>query len=390
MWKSLSIVPVLLTLISLCGCGAVEYHSFHPGKVWNDSAGVHINAHGGGILYYGGKYYWFGEHKVAGEKGNKAYVGVGCYSSKDLYNWKDEGIALSVVKDTNHPLTEGCIIERPKVIYNQNTRQFVMWFHHEYKDKGYATARSGIAVADTPAGPYRYIHSIRSNPGVWPMNVQDCHKQPVRPEVQKTYYPGGSLSEHPDSLNILGKHFAEGQMERDMTLFVDDDGKAYHIYASEYNSTLQIAELTDDYLGHSGKYVRAFIARWMEAPAVFKRDGKYYFIGSGCTGWKPNAARSAVANSIWGPWMELDNPCEGPNSELTFLSQSTWILPVQGKKDAFIFMADRWNPKNAIDGRYIWLPIDFTKNNDGNVRLNIKWRDKWDLSCFDNKERKSL
>jgi beta-xylosidase len=92
-------------------------------------------------------------------------------------------------------------------------------------------------------------------------------------------------------LNILGKHFAEGQMARDMTLFVDDDGKAYHIYASEYNSTLQIAELTDDYLGHSGKFARAFIARWMEAPAVFKRDGKYYFIGSGCTGWLPNAAQ---------------------------------------------------------------------------------------------------
>jgi beta-xylosidase len=383
MWKSLSLVLVLLMLISVCGCKTVEYQSFYPGKVWNDTTGVPINAHGGGVLYYEGKYYWFGEHKIAGEKGNRAYVGVGCYSSKDLYNWKNEGIALSVVKNSNHPLAEGCIIERPKVIYNQKTRQFVMWFHHEYKDKGYAAARSGIAVADTPTGPYRYIRSIRSNPGIWPINVLECHKQPVRPEVQQTYYPGGSLPEHPDVLNILGKHFAEGQMARDMTLFVDDDGKAYHLYASEYNSTLQIAELTDDYLGHSGKYARYFVARWMEAPAVFKRDGKYYFIGSGCTGWKPNAARCAVADSIWGPWMELGNPCEGPNAELTFLSQSTWVQPVQGKKDALIFLADRWNPKNAIDGRYVWLPIEFVKNNDGNNRLHITWRDKWDLSCFD-------
>jgi hypothetical protein len=134
----------------------VEYHSFHP-KVWKDTDGVHINAHGGGILYYNGQYYWFGEHKVAGEKGNKAYVGVSCYSSKDLYNWKNEGIALSVVKDSSHPLAEGCIIERPKVIYNPKTRQFVMWFHHEPKNKGYAGALSGIAAADTPTGPYRYI-----------------------------------------------------------------------------------------------------------------------------------------------------------------------------------------------------------------------------------------
>ena len=49
-----------------------------------------------------------------------------------------------------------------------------------------------------------------------------------------------------------------GQMSRDMTLYVDDDGIAYHIYSSEENLTLQIAELTDDYQGHSGKYVRLF------------------------------------------------------------------------------------------------------------------------------------
>ena len=32
-----------------------------------------------------------------------------------------------------------------------------------------------------------------------------------------------------------------GQMARDMTLFVDDDGKAYHIYSSESNSTLHLS-----------------------------------------------------------------------------------------------------------------------------------------------------
>ena len=30
-------------------------------------------------------------------------------------------------------------------------------------------------------------------------------------------------------------------MARDMTLFVDDDGTAFHIYASEDNGTLQIS-----------------------------------------------------------------------------------------------------------------------------------------------------
>lgn len=43
-----------------------------------------------------------------------------------------------------------------------------------------------------------------------------------------------------------------------MTLFVDDDGTAYHIYSSEENLTLHIAELSDDYLSHTGKYIRIF------------------------------------------------------------------------------------------------------------------------------------
>lgn len=73
-----------------------------------------------------------------------------------------------------------------------------------------------------------------------------------------------------------------------------------------------------------------------------------------------------------GPWTELGNPCEGEGSQLTFNSQSTFILPVAGKENTFIYMGDRWNPKNAIDGRYVWLPIEF----DGG-RFKIHWRDRW-------------
>jgi hypothetical protein len=116
---------------------------FHPGALWPDNNGVHINAHGGGILHQDGKYYWYGEHKIEGKAGNKAHVGVHVYSSNDLYNWIDEGIALKVEEDPQSDITKECVLERPKVIFNEKTGKFVMWFHLELKGQGYDAARSG-------------------------------------------------------------------------------------------------------------------------------------------------------------------------------------------------------------------------------------------------------
>lgn len=147
---------ILLGVIGLlCLCVACQRKdlSFKPGEVWPDDKGVHINAHGGGILRVGDTYYWFGEHKTEGSAGNLAQVGVHCYSSKDLYNWKDEGIALSVVPDdTTSHIAKGCVLERPKVIYNKKNDQYVMWFHLEPRGAGYSGALSGVAVSKNVAG----------------------------------------------------------------------------------------------------------------------------------------------------------------------------------------------------------------------------------------------
>ena len=179
--------------------------------------------------------------------------------------------------------------------------------------------------------------------------------------------------------NFFLRDFAGGQMSRDMTLFVDDDGTAYHITSAEENATTHIHQLTDDYLRPTGVWSRAFPKRWMEGHTICKRDGKYWHMASGCTGWKPNAARSAVADNILGPWTELDNPCavgENPQTKLgadtTFGGQSTFILKVSEKDDCYIAMFDEWHPENAIDGRYYWLPMTFV---DG--RFVVEWRDEW-------------
>lgn len=381
--RKFSLILGIFTMTNLVNAQTIN--EFTPGELWKDNNGVHINAHGGGILTHNGKYYWYGEHKIEGTAGNSAQVGVHVYSSTDLYNWTDEGIALKVSDDPQSDIAKGCILERPKVIYNAKTKKFVMWFHLELKGHGYSAARSGVAVADQPTGPFTFIRSLRPNAGSWPVNVTDDLKDPASIAKAKGKYFGGGPNEEQKQYNVLGADFAGGQMARDMTLFVDDDGTGYHLYSAEHNATLHIAKLTPDYQHHSGEYGRFFPNRWMEAPAICKRDGKYYIIASGCTGWAPNEARSAVADSIMGPWTELGNPCVGEKAangygpEMTFGGQSTFILPVEGKKDAYIAMFDIWRPNNAIDGRYVWLPIEFT--DEGN--MEVRWHDRWDLSIFD-------
>lgn len=327
---------LLIPIVAAC-LSASETSAHHrPGEIWRDTAGNPINAHGGGLLLHGGVHYWFGEIKsgptrlVPGQSWECYRVeagGISCYSSSNLRDWKFKGVALA--PDTLNPhsdLHTSRVLERPKVIFNERTRKFVMWLHVDTED--YAYSRAGVAVSDSPAGPYTYMGSLRPN----------------------------------------------GQMSRDMTLFKDDDGRAYHVFSSENNATMHIGLLTDDYLAHTGVSKRIFIGKSREAPALFKHRGKYHLITSGCTGWSPNPALLGTADSILGEWTELHNPCRGSGSETTFDSQSTFVLPIPGRPDEFIFMADRWNKTDLENSRYVWLPLSYR---DG--KMVVEWRDVWSI-----------
>jgi beta-xylosidase len=263
-------------------------------------------------------------------------IGVSCYSSRDLIHWKNEGVVLpSVPGDIGHDLHPSKVAERPKVIFNPKTGKYVMWLHIDSAD--YTAARAGVAISDKPTGPYTYLGSIRPN----------------------------------------------GRDSRDMTLFQDDDGKAYLIHSSDWNSVTIISDLNDDYLSFTGHYTRHFDHgsknTGRESPALFKHNGKYFIITSGTTGWNPNPAEYAVADSVHGPWTVKGNPCEGVAREVTFQSQNTFVLPVQGKPGAFIFMADRWNKHDLRDSRYVWLPLHVRGE-----EIALQWAECWDLSIFSN------
>ncbi|KAL3814184.1 hypothetical protein ACJIZ3_015452 [Penstemon smallii] len=325
---------------------------YYEGRIWLDTDGNLIQAHGGGILFdeKSRTYYWYGEYKngptyLAHGTGTARVdvIGVGCYSSKNLWAWKYEGIVLAAEeRDTTHDLHKLKVVERPKVIYNEKTNKYVMWMHID--DSTYTKASVGVAISDSPTGPFKYQYSERPN----------------------------------------------GFDSRDMTIFKDEDGMAYLIYSSIRNKEIHITPLSHDYLYVLDKTVRALVGQHREAPALFKFKGVYYMVTSGCSGWSPNEALVHEAESIFGPWESIGNPCVGANKDFrvaTFFAQSTFVLPMPGGVDgSFIFMADRWNKDDLRDSRYVWLPLSVRGRRGVRYaglplwsRVSIFWHKKWRL-----------
>lgn len=323
------------------------------GVPWHDTKGNKIEAHGGGILLHNGIYYWYGENKSLGH-GNK--VGVSCYASKDLLNWENIGVVFK--KDSlPTPFQDHGVCERPKVIYNEKTKKFVMWMHLDAID--YTEASAGIAVSDSPQGPFTLVKITRP--------------------IQFSYdYPTGPRAE------IMNEK-QRGNTFRDMALFKDTDGKAYIFYSSEDNTTMYVSQLNDDFTDIVKPYElgktwnRIFVNGNREAPAPFTYKNKYYIITSGLTGWAPNAAQYAVASHPLGPYEVKDNPCRGFESELTFRSQSTFVLPAPtGKPNHFIYMGDRWLGDDITNSTYIWLPFYISENDE----FTLEYYPTWDFSIF--------
>lgn len=361
------------------------FRSFKNGQPFRDDEGNLIQAHGGQVQKLPvreattgaitEKWWWVGEDKSKGKHG-----GVCAYSSEDLYSWHFEGIVLRNVESRRQleedsyfkELYEGytsqeldhvfecldasrAIIERPKLLYNQKTDMYVMWFHSDgptqYSGSSYAAASAGVAVSKRPQGPFRFIERYRLN--TCPKDQKDLHPQ-------------------------------NKGMARDMNLFLDVDGTAYIIYSSEENKTLYISKLSAEYTYlaeepedavYGRDYIRLFPGAHREAPALFYRKGNYYLMTSGCTGWDPNQARYYRADSVLGNWRDCKDPCVGDDKRTTFDSQSTCIFAADAEADRYVYMGDRWRKDDLARSGYVWLPVQFDEA--GNMYL--KYQDEWSM-----------
>ena len=172
-------------------------------------------------------------------------------------------------------------------------------------------------------------------------------------------------------------------MARDMNLFTDEDGTAYIIYSSEENLTIYISKLNEEYdylcttpekAVYGVDFIRLYPGAQREAPAMIKKDGTYYLMTSGATGWNPNKARYWRADEIFGDWEDMGDPCIGDENETTFASQSTCIF--EADNGEYIYMGDRWNSDDLAASRYVWLPVTFTEQGE----MSLKWQDEWRLN----------
>lgn len=350
----------------------MKNQAIYPGKVWLDTNGNRIQAHGGSIMYIDGVYYWYGENKEKTDGVNGIWHwGVKCYSSTDLYNWEDRGIIIPPEPDdptsSLHP--ESCM-DRPHIIYNKKTKKYVCWMKIMNKDS-FQTQTETVMVADHILGPYTKVKE-----GLQPL----------------------------------------GMNAGDFDLAVAEDGKAYYYFERVHSETI-CADLTEDYTDVTGYYSTHFPRKHppyvREATAHFKRKGKHYLITSGTTGYLPNPSEVAVADTWHGPYKVLGNPHVGDESQTSFHSQISCIFKVEGKKDLYIACADRWLPQNMDKeypiyeemfnsiyseekkefdfsrmgeepvqntsiADYVWLPLRF----DGDM-VYIDWKDEWRIEDYE-------
>ena len=238
-------------------------------------------------------------------------------------------------REDMNDISQGRLFERPKVIYNPQTKKWVMWSHWESGD-GYGAARVCVATSDKIMGPY---------------------------VLYKTFRPNKNES-------------------RDQTLFVDTDGKAYHFCSTEMNTNMNIAIQRHEYLEPTPTETKILKGLKYEAPAIFKVGDMYFGLFSGCTGWEPNPGRSAYSTDILGNWTTGNNFAVDKLKQVTYNSQSCYVFKVEGKEKAYIYMGDRWNSKDVGKSHHVWLPISMRSGYPV-----VKWYDQWDLTVFNSMYR---
>lgn len=255
-----------------------------------------------------------------------------CYSSTDLLHWTNKGIVIKA-PGTN----------RVDVIYNDSTKQYVMYL----KTGTGSGCDLGIATSSTPDGQFV----------------------------------------------LKGNNKVFGYQIGDMSVYQDDDGKAYFLYVwdsipganSGDKSQHALALLSPDYLSLS-KRLWLWDAGWREAPMMMKHKGIYYYLTS-LTMWvQSTTTQYYTAPGVSGPWTTKLVPMITPGNTKnnSWDTQCDFVFPFKGPKDTvYMYCGDRWEKPDPMRvGDYVWLPITFSPRDSVVVNYYQDWEVNPDLGLW--------
>ncbi|MVT39551.1 family 43 glycosylhydrolase [Chitinophaga oryziterrae] len=179
------------------------------------------------------------------------------FSSRDLVNWTkhDHILDTAAVKWANRAMWAPAIVEKEG--------RFYFFFAANDIQNNDAKGGIGVAVADSPAGPYKdYLG---------------------KPLIDK---------------------FHNGAQPIDQFVFHDKDGQYYIIYGGWQHCN--IAKLSADFKTVDTVFNEITPSGYVEGPFMFIRNGKYYFMWSeGGWGGPDYSVAYAIADSPAGPFKRI-------------------------------------------------------------------------------------
>ncbi len=177
-----------------------------------------------------------------------------CWSSKDLVNWKNEGVILDLPKDVSWAKVRAWA---PAIA--QKNKKYYFYYS--------ANQQIGVAVADKPTGPFK----------------------------------------DPLGKPLVAKGVVQAQII-DPMVFVDDDGAAY-LYFGQGNCN--VVKLNEDMISFDATKIKTFKPEgYNEGTFVFKKAGKYYLMWSEYDTRDPRySVAYATSDSPSGPFVRAaSNP----------------------------------------------------------------------------------